>query len=396
MSTKVKASTVKEENKLKPFCFVIMPFGGGEEYEGGKKESDYVFHEVIKPAVIKAMGQGDENNVRILREVEKHTPGNIPADIIKNLAQADVVIADLTGRNPNVYLELGIRYTFKNSGTVLMMQKGGKLPFNIGHMRSVFYSTKRWDTNTGSEELSSALTEMYRLIENEKYPGDSPVREIFPNLAVCEEGIGVRTDNKTMPWSVYWSQMERTLTKLGDLHRNGNFNPDLIVGISNGGLIFADIISRQSYSNAVPFLTLWAHRPHHEDYFNHPIGEILNKELLENLGRSMGKEHKPPYKILLIDDIIGSTRTIKQAINFIKNSLGNVEAQITCFVLFSKASKKQLEEIEAFFPHNHPERFVKTRFVNYIDTLRTRYELLPYNKEIHGDLQFVEAEKTFE
>jgi hypoxanthine phosphoribosyltransferase len=390
----IKKQEVEEESRMKLFCFVIMPFGGGDEYEGSKSESDYVFKNVIKPAVIEIMGQGDENKVRIFREVEKHTPGNIPADIIKNLAEADVVIADLTGRNPNVYLELGIRFTFKNSGTVLMMQKGGKLPFNIGHMRSVFYSTKRWDDNTGRKELSSALSKMYSLIESDKYPGDSPVREIFPDLAVCEEGIGVGSDNKTMPWSVYWNQMERTLTELGDFHRNGNFNPDLIVGISNGGLIFADIISRQSYSNAVPFLTLWAHRPHHEDYFNHPIGEILTKDLLENLGRSMGKEHEPPYKILLIDDIIGSTRTIRQAIKFIKDSLGNVEVQITCFVLFSKASKEQLEEIEEFFPNNHPEQFVRSRFYHYIDGLRTRYELLPYHKEIHGDLQFVEAEKV--
>lgn len=385
---------IKQERnqKPKPFCFVIMPFGSGDEYTGGEVESTYVFNEVIKPAVIEAIGQGKEESVEIVKEVEKHVPGNIPADIIKNLARADVVIADLTGRNPNVYLELGIRYTLKHSGTVLMMQKGGKLPFNIGHMRSVYYSTQRYDQEDGRNALVSALQDMNNLIEKKRYPGDSPVREVFPNIPIDEEGLWADSGTNTMPWSFYWNQMNRTVARLSDLHKNGNFTPDLIVGISNGGLIFADIISRQSYNNAVPFMTLWAHRSRHHNYFDHPIGEVLNTELLENIGKALGRGHEPPFKILLIDDIIGSTKTIRQAIKFVKESLKK-EVQITCFVLFSKTSHDKLIKLEEYFPHMHPESDVSSRFNGYLEGLDTRYESLPYKKEIHRDGQQVEAEK---
>src|SRR5688572_12383831 len=323
----------------KPLCFVIMPFGNGNEYVGGQAESDYVYQEVIVPAVVSVMGGGNADAVRIVRELEKHVPGNIPTDIIKNLARADVVIADLTGRNPNVYLELGIRYTLRHSGTILMMQKGGKLPFNIGQMRSVFYSTARWDSDDGRLSLEAALREMLDLVALNQYPGDSPVREIFKTLPPDARDITTDPQGNVMPWNVYWSRIESTVSKLGDLHKNGNFTPDLIVGISKVGLIFADSMSRQAYSNGVPFLTLWAHRPRSEHYFKHPIGEVLNVDLMKNLRRDLRNDARDsPYEILLVDDIIGSTRTMKQAIEFIKGSLDGLSIRITCFVLFSKAS----------------------------------------------------------
>jgi hypothetical protein len=188
-----------------------MPFGSGDEYAGGQSESDYVYKQVIVPAVVAVLGDGDENGVHIIREVEKHVPGNIPTDIIRNLASADIVIADLTGRNPNVYLELGIRYTLRHSGTILMMQKNGKLPFNIGHMRSVFYSTARYDPDDGRLGLEAALREMIDLIDQHQYPGDSPVRDIFKVLPPDIDDLATDPQKNVMPWNVYWGQIERSV-----------------------------------------------------------------------------------------------------------------------------------------------------------------------------------------
>lgn len=164
----------------KPRCFVIMPFGRGDEYEGGAEESLYLFNEIIVPAVVGVLGGGDPRRVTIERELGRYLPGSIPADIIKNLAEADFVIADITGRNPNVYLELGIRYSLRRRGTILMLKDGsGSLPFNVSHFRVVNYSYFPWKKLDGRENLEKTLKELI-----EPRPGidsaiDSPVFEAF-------------------------------------------------------------------------------------------------------------------------------------------------------------------------------------------------------------------------
>ncbi len=157
-----------------------MPFGGGNEYEGGADESLYVYENIIVPAVVKIVGSGDPEGVMIERELQKFLPGSIPADIIKNLAEADYVIADITGRNANVYLELGIRYSLRRSGTILMLKDGtGPLPFNVSHYRVVNYSYLPWKNLDGLVGLEKALQEAVDSRPGSKNPIDSPVFVAF-------------------------------------------------------------------------------------------------------------------------------------------------------------------------------------------------------------------------
>ena len=164
----------------KPRCFVIMPFGSGGEYEGGAEESLYVYERIIVPAIQKVVGGGDPRKVTIERELGKFLPGSIPADIIKNLAEADYVIADITGRNANVYLELGIRYSLRRAGTILMLKDGtGSLPFNVSHYRVVNYSYLPWKELNGLEGLENALREVVKERPGGEHSTDSPVFEAF-------------------------------------------------------------------------------------------------------------------------------------------------------------------------------------------------------------------------
>jgi hypothetical protein len=157
-----------------------MPFGSGDEYEGGAEESLYVYEKIVVPTVQKVVGGGDPGGVIIERELSKFLPGSIPADIIKNLAEADYVIADITGRNANVYLELGIRYSLRRTGTILMLKDGtGSLPFNVSHYRVVNYSYLPWKELDGREGLENALREAVESRPVGEHPIDSPVFEAF-------------------------------------------------------------------------------------------------------------------------------------------------------------------------------------------------------------------------
>lgn len=44
--------------------------------------------------------------------------GHILADILRGIREAEIVIADLSDRNPNVFYELGIAHMVKNAGEV--------------------------------------------------------------------------------------------------------------------------------------------------------------------------------------------------------------------------------------------------------------------------------------
>src|SRR5262245_54305381 len=100
--------------------FVMMPFGSNKEYDDDPIESDFIYKEIIEPGVMDAMTQLNTDSLSldewidfnvsslIRREVDKNQSGSITKSIVQSIARADVVIVDITGKNPNVFLELGI------------------------------------------------------------------------------------------------------------------------------------------------------------------------------------------------------------------------------------------------------------------------------------------------
>src|SRR5512139_1706833 len=87
---------------MKMKCFVICPFG--EDDSNTRKRSDYVFKNVIKP-ITEAEGYGT------YRSIDLPMPGNITSQVIRDLYEADLVIADLTDSNSNVLYELALRHS---------------------------------------------------------------------------------------------------------------------------------------------------------------------------------------------------------------------------------------------------------------------------------------------
>jgi hypothetical protein len=72
--------------------------------------------------------------------------GDILRQIIADLINSAVVVADLTDRNPNVYWELGVRHSFKQC-TVTIAEAGTKLPFDLSVKGTLFYYPKNYIKN---------------------------------------------------------------------------------------------------------------------------------------------------------------------------------------------------------------------------------------------------------
>ncbi len=131
-------------------CFVIAPIGApGSET---RKRSDQVIRHLVEP-VVTAHGFD-----KPLRADNMDRPGMITSQIVAELLDADLVVADLADRNPNVFYELAVRHAAKRP-VVQIVSTGEKdlpLPFDIAGMRTVVFELKDPD------DLARARAELER------------------------------------------------------------------------------------------------------------------------------------------------------------------------------------------------------------------------------------------
>ena len=85
---------------MKLHAFVAMPFGSKPGPDGQVINFNQVYDELIKPA-LEAAG------LEVIRADEEERAGDIRTDMFQELLIADLVVADLTLPNPNVWYELG-------------------------------------------------------------------------------------------------------------------------------------------------------------------------------------------------------------------------------------------------------------------------------------------------
>ena len=96
---------------MKPHAFVAMPFGVKKDSQGNEIDFNRVYAELIKPA-LEAAG------LAVFRADQEGRAGDI-RPTCSGAAVADLVVADLTIDNPNVWYELGVRHALRARGVVL-------------------------------------------------------------------------------------------------------------------------------------------------------------------------------------------------------------------------------------------------------------------------------------
>lgn len=108
-------------------AFVAMPFGTKDEID-----FNAVFRDLIKPALESA-------GFEVFRADEEMRAGNIRTDMFQELLLADLVVADLSIDNPNVWYELGVRHALRKRGVVQITSRRDQTPFDVLTERSVRY-----------------------------------------------------------------------------------------------------------------------------------------------------------------------------------------------------------------------------------------------------------------
>lgn len=140
-----------EDTKPKAFVFVLMPFDPAfkDTYEVG-----------IRPACKDAGAYCERVDEQIFEE-------NILERVYNQIAKADVIVAEMTGRNPNVFYEVGYAHAL-NKRVILLTRSADDIPFDLKHYPHVVYEGSiatlkselearvRWCVENPKESLSNA------------------------------------------------------------------------------------------------------------------------------------------------------------------------------------------------------------------------------------------------
>lgn len=147
-------------------CFVLMPFA---------RSFDSVYGAVSdacqSPDLLLACSRADDF----------YSPGHIMEDIMMGIASADFIVADLTGKNPNVFYELGIAHSCKEaSSVVIITQTLEDVPFDLRHMRCIVYRDDPGSLRALRGDLERALVsasqDTFRFSVTEREPFNFPER----------------------------------------------------------------------------------------------------------------------------------------------------------------------------------------------------------------------------
>jgi hypothetical protein len=131
-------------------CFIVMPFS---------QEWSADVHRILA-------GACEAAGVRAVRGDDLFSPTDILEDTWQSINAADFVIADITGRNPNVLYELGIAHTLAKP-VLILSKEAADIPIDLATRRVILYGQKgeawREDLERKIQEAIAKVVEDYGL-----------------------------------------------------------------------------------------------------------------------------------------------------------------------------------------------------------------------------------------
>lgn len=162
-------------DKTPKTCFVIAPIDEPESEV--RRRSDQILNHVIRPAVEPC------GYAKPVRADEIDEPGNITSQVIQHVAEDDLVVADLTGQNPNVFYELAIRHA-RRRPFVQIAELGERIPFDVYGQRTIFLDHKNLDSVA---EAIDSMTEQIKSFQDKDAQVETPISMSF-DLQILQSG----------------------------------------------------------------------------------------------------------------------------------------------------------------------------------------------------------------
>jgi hypothetical protein len=129
-------------------AFFISRIGDPESNE--RKQSDRLLKYIVTPVL---MERGYEPPTRA---DQMTTPGVISSQVFRRLWEDDLVIADLTGGNPNVFYELAVRH-LRKLPCIQMIHGGESLPFDVATGRTISFGFQLEEAESTRRQLDAMI-----------------------------------------------------------------------------------------------------------------------------------------------------------------------------------------------------------------------------------------------
>lgn len=200
-----------EVNKIENTCFVVMPFSSLYQVE---------YESIIKPIL-------HEVNISCVRGDEIYSKQRIMDDIWESIKSCRFVIAELTGKNPNVLYEVGLAHAL-GKPVIILTRNSDDVPFDLKALRYLFYDINDpfWGENL-KKGLKNLIEKIIENPEIDKYlSGINPIQStafpiIIENTFPKEEEIVLF--DIAGNWKAKWepeSEILHTITI--NITQNGN------------------------------------------------------------------------------------------------------------------------------------------------------------------------------
>lgn len=197
-----------DESQREKHAFVIMPYGIKKTTKGESINFDQIYESFLQPSL---EAEGFES----FRADEETVSGDIHTDMFQELLLADIVVADLSIHNANVFYELGVRHAFRKRGIVhVRASKEGetvKLPFDVFNIRTISYAIGA-NGETEAKPNQKNIHNFRRVIRNtwdsEIETVHSPIYNLLTGLIEPERDT-LTTPLATSFWRDYTDWQER-------------------------------------------------------------------------------------------------------------------------------------------------------------------------------------------
>ena len=150
-------------------CGYVMPISDSHDYRSGHwREMRVIFDEVCAMVGLKdPIIVSESNEVNIIH-----------ANIVRNLFEKDIIICDVSSRNPNVMFELGLRIAF-DKPIVIIKDDATDYCFDTGTIQHLSYPKDlRYESiKKFKDELKIKIESTLKKYHKE--PNESPILELF-------------------------------------------------------------------------------------------------------------------------------------------------------------------------------------------------------------------------
>ena len=209
-----------------------MPISDSEDYD--QDHFNRVYEYIIKPAC-------EKSGFNAVRADDVAQSNYIVIDILKKIVYSDLVLCDLSDRNPNVLYELGIRHAF-NKPTVLLKDLKTPRIFDIQGLRyTVYNQTLRVDSvDQDVEKLSEAIKSTEESNKNDvnstiQLMGITPAELPEKNEISVEASVVLSAINEV---SSRLSHLERPhISSISNRTTNKSIGKNLILNLAGGGYL---------------------------------------------------------------------------------------------------------------------------------------------------------------